>query len=456
MMDARRKKEMNDRPVQDGPVVYWMQREQRANDNWPLLYAHAHATERQVPLYVVFSLSPTFGGHAEMRHHDFLLAGLREVQQTLAAKYIPFFLLRGEPAEEVVRFARAHGAGQVITDFNPLRFVQAEKKRVAADLSVRLTMVDGHNIIPCWVASDKEEFAAHTFRSKVHRQLADWLVDYPALPQHRFADAVTGDQIDRSAILKTMALDTTVPPVSWCSAGEQAALDTLETFMSERLSHYADDRNDPNRDALSNLSPYLHYGHISAQRIALEIKGKRGITSEHKNAFLEELIVRRELTDNYCYYNPHYDKVEGAHEWAQTTIATHAEDEREYVYERQALEQAKTHDEFWNAMQRQMVTEGKMHGWCRMYWAKKILEWSPSHQVAIDRALYLNDKYELDGRDPNGVVGVMWSICGVHDRAWTERPIFGKIRYMNYRGAKRKFDTAAYIARYSGQRSLDL
>ena len=164
--------------------------------------------------------------------------------------------------------------------------------------------------------------------------------------------------------------------------------------------------------------------------------------------------MRRELTDNFCFYTADYDKVAGAHAWAQKTIAEHAKDTREYTYQRKELETAGTHDELWNAMQIQMVTTGKMHGWCRMYWAKKILEWSDNTQMAIDRALYLNDTYELDGNDPNGVVGVMWSICGVHDRAWNETPIFGKIRYMNFNGAKRKFDVQAYIHKYSAANTL--
>jgi deoxyribodipyrimidine photo-lyase len=173
-----------------------------------------------------------------------------------------------------------------------------------------------------------------------------------------------------------------------------------------------------------------------------------------KEAFLEELIVRRELAENFCFYNKNYDKVLGAHAWAQKSIAEHAKDTRTYVYTKKQLETAATHDDLWNAMQRQMMQEGKMHGWCRMYWAKKILEWTPDVQTAIDIALYLNDRYELDGNDPNGVVGVMWSICGVHDRAWNERDIFGKVRYMNYAGAKRKFDVKAYIARYGNEQTL--
>ncbi len=198
---------------------------------------------------------------------------------------------------------------------------------------------------------------------------------------------------------------------------------------------------------VSHLSPYLHFGHLSAQRVALHVRAAAA-PRDDKEAYLEELIVRRELADNFCHYNPKYDTVAGAHAWAQQTIAEHVGDAREYVYTRTQFEAGQTHDSLWNAAQLQMVTDGKMHGFMRMYWAKKILEWTPDVQTAITTALFLNDKYELDGNDPNGVVGVMWSVCGVHDRAWSNRPVFGKVRYMNHSGCKRKFDIKAYEAQH--------
>jgi deoxyribodipyrimidine photo-lyase len=430
-----------------------MQREQRAEDNWPLLYAQEKAQERGVPFCVVFCMVTEFV-NAGLRHYDFLMRGMEETERDLNRRNIPFILLEGEPTELVPKFAKEHGVGEVVCDFNPLRFTDAWREEVGGRLSVRLTEVDGRNIIPCWVASDKEEFAAHTFRPKVHRQLKEFLTSFPSLEHQADAGPFEPSNVDWQALRAKMRFDESVGVVDWITPGTQAAKLTLRRFLDERIDAYAEKRNDPNEQVLSDLSPYLHFGHVSAQWIALKTNQASDTDKEGRDAFLEELIVRRELTDNFCHYNKQYDKVEGAHEWAQKTIAEHDGDEREYVYERQELEAAKTHDELWNAMQRQMVTEGKMHGWCRMYWAKKILEWSPHFQTAVDRALYLNDKYELDGRDPNGVVGVMWSICGVHDRAWTERPIFGKIRYMNFNGAKRKFDVDAYIARYSPEQSL--
>jgi deoxyribodipyrimidine photo-lyase len=251
-----------------------------------------------------------------------------------------------------------------------------------------------------------------------------------------------------------------VGKVDWILPGERAAEVALQEFLQKKLSRYNEDRNDPTLDGQSNLSPYLHFGQLSAQRVVLSVlasaqidisdvldkkkngaSGKRGSVS----AFIEELVVRRELSDNFCFYNSQYDKVEGFPAWAKKTLGEHRMDERPYVYTLSQLEAGKTHDELWNAAQLEMTKRGKMHGYMRMYWAKKIFEWSKTAEQALKSAIYLNDKYFLDGRDPNGYVGIAWSMGGVHDRAWFERPIFGKIRYMSYGGAKGKFSIAEYI-----------
>ena len=196
----------------------------------------------------------------------------------------------------------------------------------------------------------------------------------------------------------------------------------------------------------SDLSPYLHFGQIAPQRVAWEIQ-QSDAPREAKQAFLEELIVRRELSDNFCWYNPDYDKFSGFPEWARKTLDQHRLDQRDFLYSLEEFEPGRTHDALWNAAQLEMVSRGKMHGYMRMYWAKKILEWTNSPEEALEIAIYLNDRYELDGRDPNGYVGVAWSIGGVHDRAWAERPVFGKIRYMSLAGCKRKFKVDEYIAK---------
>ncbi len=450
-VDERRVRGLNDRAAGGGPVVYWMSRDQRVQDNWALLYAQEKALERRVPLYVIFNLF-RISDRANTRQYRFMFAGLKEVEGSLEALSIPFTVLFGAPEDVIPVFVKKHNVGEVVVDFSPLRYARTRRTKVATQLSCAVTEVDAHNIIPCWKASDKEEFAAYTFRPKVHRALSEFLSDFPKLKKHPHEGGLKTKPTDWGAYLKQLSLEELNDTAF--AAGEKAAHKHMAAFIKARLDMYHEDRNDPTKNGVSGLSPYLHFGQLSAQRVAYEVNKTLDNNKEAREAFLEELIVRRELADNYCFYNKKYDKVEGAHAWAQKTIAEHKEDVREYLYTKNQLETAKTHDDLWNAMQLQMVQEGKMHGWCRMYWAKKILEWTPDAQTAVDIALYLNDKYELDGMDPNGVTGVMWSICGVHDRAWNERHIFGKIRYMNYAGAKRKFDIKTYIQRYAPNDTL--
>ena len=275
------------------------------------------------------------------------------------------------------------------------------------------------------------------------------MTDLPTLESHPFPWPGSEPAILWDQALAGLAADPGVPAVSWCQPGEDAAQERLEAFRRHGLQHYASDRNDPAREGLSNLSPYLHFGQIAPQRVAWEIQ-RAEAPLEAKQAFLEELIVRRELSDNFCFYTPDYDKFSGFPGWAQETLDRHRHDHREYLYSLQEFDQARTHDALWNAAQLEMVHRGKMHGYLRMYWAKKILEWSTSPEEALEIAIYLNDRYELDGRDPNGYVGVAWSIGGVHDRAWGERPVFGKIRYMSLAGCQRKFKVEQYIAWVGG------
>ena len=215
------------------------------------------------------------------------------------------------------------------------------------------------------------------------------------------------------------------------------------------LSSYNEKRNDPSLNGQSRLSPYLHFGQISTQRVALEII-TASTSQSAKEIYLEELIVRRELADNYCYYNPNSDNTRGFPAWAQETLFKHKNDRRPYLYDLATFEKAETHDIAWNAAQIELLDTGIMHGYMRMYWAKKILEWSPSPDSAMETAIYLNDHFGLDGRDPNGYAGIAWSIGGLHDRAWPERPIFGKIRYMNFARLKRKFDIDSYVKKHKG------
>lgn len=445
-VDQARTRTLRDVAAGVGPVVYWMQRDQRSVDNWALLYAQEMAIERNVPLQVVFTLVETYGT-ASFRQFAFMLRGLKEVEQDLLAKNIQFTLLEGRPEETVVRYVNEVSAGELVVDFNPMPLPRAWKAAALSQLRLRVTEVDAHNIVPCFVASDKEEFAAYTFRPKVQRVLQRYLTTFPILQTHQYGET-QGSGIDWEMVIAGVSADRDIPEINWCASGMKAATSALQDFLTEGLETYAKDRNDPTKTGQSNLSPYLHFGQLAAQRVAYEVNQAYGIDKESREAYLEELVVRKELADNYCQYSSTPDTVAGAHEWAKKTIAEHKDDVREYLYTKAQFTAGETHDELWNAMQAQLVTTGKLHGWCRMYWAKKILEWTTSAEEAIEIALCLNDTFSIDGNDPNGIVGVMWSICGVHDRAWSERPIFGKIRYMNLAGAKRKFKVDAYIEKW--------
>ena len=428
-------------------VIYWMSRDQRVSDNWALIFAARIARQKRVPLAVIFCLVDDFLG-ATLRAYEFMLRGLDEVSRSLGRKGIPFLLLTGDPAVEIPRFVRENEAGWLVTDFDPLRVKRRWKRKVASCLDVDIFEVDAHNIVPCWVASPKQEYGAYTLRPKIHRALPEYLDLFPAMAKPRKAWRGRTRALDWRRVVPKLAVDREVGPVDWITPGEKAAGRTLRRFLRQGLARYPEARNDPSLGGQSGLSPYLHFGHLSAQRVAIEVEMSTAPT-QAKEAFLEELVVRRELSDNFCFYNAQYDSIRAFPAWASQTLAEHADDPREYIYTRSRLERSLTHDDLWNAAQREMRVLGKMHGYMRMYWAKKILEWTRSPGTAMRFAVYLNDRYELDGRDPNGYAGIAWSIGGVHDRAWGERPVFGKIRYMSHRGMRSKFDSDAYVEKYS-------
>lgn len=437
-----------------GPVVYWMSRDQRANDNWALLFAQNMALERRSPLCVVFCLVPEFLG-ATIRHYGFMIRGLQELEKSLGEKNISFHLLQGKPEDQIPLFIAKHVISILVTDFDPLRIKRVWKEEVSGRIEIPFYEVDAHNTIPCWIASAKEEFAARTFRLKVSRILPEFLEEFPRLKRYPYSWRLRTKKISWESLLKNMSIDRTVPEVGWIQPGEKAAKRMLQAFIMKKIHSYPSKRNDPAVDGQSDLSPYLHFGQISAQRIALEVL-KSGAVHASREAFLEELIVRRELSDNFCSYNEHYDSFQGFPDWARRTLDAHRKDKRQFLYTVQQFEHAKTHDPLWNAAQREMVSSGKMHGYMRMYWAKKILEWTKTPEEAVKIAIYLNDRYELDGRDPNGYTGIVWSIGGVHDRAWNERPVFGKIRFMSYNGCRSKFDVEDYIEKIQALGDLSI
>ena len=455
-VNAKRIRALRDgKPSNNGPVIYWMSRDQRVQDNWALLHACMVASEKGAPVAVAFNLVTEYLG-AGARQFVFMLKGLHMMESKLAALNIPFFLLQGDPTETIPDLVKRCRASLLVTDYSPLRMGRQWRDSVAKSISIPFDEVDAHNIVPVWIASDKREYAARTIRPKIHAKLPEFLREFPEVPEQNVAwptDAPQPTSVGWNALISdAQERGSAVPEVSWCTPGEDAAMVALcgpKGFLTKnRLAKYSDKRNDPGiPDALSNLSPYLHFGHLAPQRAALEASKLRGQYRASVDSFLEELVVRRELADNYCHYVENYDTLDAAYDWARESLNAHRKDKREHLYSLEQLERAQTHDKLWNAAQLEMVYSGKMHGFMRMYWAKKILEWTESPEQAIEFGIYLNDKWELDGRDPNGYVGIMWSMAGIHDQGWTERAVFGKIRYMNFNGCKRKFDIDKYCAR---------
>ncbi len=462
-----RSRPLNNIVIQKGPILYWMNREQRAEDNWALLAAQSIAQQQDQPVLVVFCLQSSFL-KASPRHFSFMHQGLIETAVALENYRIPFVMTEGDPGEILPELAAELRAGAVVCDFSPLRIPRNWRDQVAQktqDQNCALIEVDGHNIVPVWQSSNKQEYSARTIRPKINRQLKAWLTEFPALlPQdakfsesqqavlRKFGwkgwDASSDHPLAAEINAKISVLggvDTRLVP-----SGSAAALQGMRSFIKDSLANY-EERNDPNQKVTSGLSAYLHFGQISAQRIALEVVRSTGVIPGDPAAegpaaeFLEELIVRRELADNFCFYNPFYDSFEGFPNWANKTLNAHRSDPRSWRYRDEQLALGKTHDDLWNAAQQELVANGSMPGYLRMYWAKKILEWTASPEQAMQIAIDLNDTYALDGRDPNGYTGIAWSIGGVHDRPWGERAVFGNIRFMSYDGCKKKFSISEYI-----------
>ncbi|KAK6167257.1 hypothetical protein SNE40_021332 [Patella caerulea] len=444
-----------DSPDDCNGIVYWMSRDQRVQDNWAFLYTQRLALKMEVPLHVCFCLVPKFL-EATIRQFSFMLKGLQEVEEECRDLNIPFHLLVGFARDVLPEFVNKNKIGGVVTDFSPLRVPRAWVEDVKNQLpkDVPFCQVDAHNLVPCWEASPKLEYGARTIRNKIHNQLSQYLTEFPPVIKHTYRVKDMPERVDWKAAEGSLEVDRTVLLPDWCTPGTNGGLNMLESFLKERLKYFATERNIPNKNALSNLSPWIHFGNLSVQRSILMVKEYRSKYKDSVEGYIEEAVIRRELADNFCYYNENYDSIKGAYDWAKQSLKLHWDDKRDYIYTRQQLELSETHDDLWNAAQLQMVTEGKMHGFLRMYWAKKILEWTPNPEIALKEAIYLNDKYQLDGRDPNGYVGCMWSICGIHDQGWKERSVFGKVRYMNYKGCTRKFDVPAFVRKYRVKKPL--
>lgn len=426
-------------------VVYWMQRAQRAFDNPALNVAIEAGNALRKPV-VAFVALVQFYPNANLRHYQFLVQGFADIARGLAKRGVGF-VLRRYPDHELVKFCGEVHPSLVIGDENPMR--EPERWRVAAadKLHVPFWTVDADVIVPSKLL-EKEQYAARTIRPKIRALLPEFLapLENPIArvlwkPPKGLASLTPGP-----GVLDEFPIDRSVQSVATIPGGAGDALKALSRFVGERLSGYSVGRNKPELDHTSRLSPYLHFGQIGPHTIALAVKHSPAPRAD-REAFLEEMIVRRELAINFVRFNPNYDGLKGCAPWALQTLKKHRRDERQFVYSEKQLESAETHDPLWNAAQKQMLFGGWMHGYLRMYWAKKILEWTRSPEEAFEIAVRLNDRYELDGRDPNGYTGIAWAIGGKHDRAWgPERPVYGKIRYMSYVSTSRKFESRAYIA----------
>ena len=466
-------------------VLYWMQQSQRENCNHALEYAAVQANRLGLPLLAAFAIAadghkPSVHrmtdkaededeneneddgcrqGHApatdyrlradypqaNLRHYTFMLQGLRQTQADLARRGVQLVVRVGPPPGVIADLAA--DAAMVVMDVGYLRPQRYWRARLAAKVPCRCVAVESDVVVPVRSACPNEAYAARTLRPRIQRLLCEFLVapTRVALRKDSLGLRLGGlDLRDIDAVLAGLEIDRAVAPVKTLVGGAAEARRLLRAFLSDKLSRYHTDRGDPSLGVESHMSPYLHFGQISPVYIALQVL-RAEAPQAAKDAYLEELIVRRELSMNFVWFNARYDSFRALPAWARATLQAHAADRRPVVYTRRQLEHAQTHDPYWNAAQRQMVAAGKMHNYMRMYWGKKIIEWSASPRGAFVTALTLNNKYELDGRDANAFAGVAWCF-GKHDRPWRQRPIFGTVRYMNAAGLERKFDMPAYVS----------
>lgn len=427
-------------------VVYWMQRSQRALDNPALDVAVEAANALRQPVVIFFAPVP-FYPHANLRHYAFLAQGIPDIARQARKRGIGF-VLRRCPQHSLLKFCDEVKASMVVGDENPMREPNHWRAVAAKRLRVPMWIVDADVLVPSKLLQ-KEQYAARIIRPRLQK-LREQFFTPPHNPRAKIAwEKPHGlhalpDDGSFDIIEDWQALDRSVQPVDSFRGGTSQALKLLHNFVTHKLAHYPERHGKPEVDGTSRLSPYLHFGHIGPHTVALAVESAKAPRAA-KDDFLDQLLTWRELAINFVHFNPLYDSVESAPDWAHRTLAEHAHDERPTTYSRQKLERAETHDQLWNAAQLQMLHSGWMHNYMRMYWAKKILEWSASPAVAYQTTVYLNDKYFLDGRDPDGYAGTAWAIAGKFDRPWFPRPIFGTIRYMSGSAAQKKFDADKYI-----------
>ena len=427
-------------------VVYWMQRAQRALDNPALDLAVDVANALHQPVVIFFAPVP-FYPHANLRHYAFLAQGIPDIAGRARQRGIGF-VLRADPQHSLLKFCDEVKASIVIGDENPMREPRHWRALAAKRLGVPLWTVDADVIVPSKLL-EKEQYAARIIRPRLQQRLEQ----FQTAPRNPVAKvewqaprglSALPDDASSDITEAWSGLDCSVQPVDSFRGGTTEALKLLAEFVKHKLATYPENHGKPEIDGTSRLSPYLHFGHIGPHTVLHAVLNSKA-SQPAKDDYINQFLTWRELSINFVHFNPLYDSIECAPDWAHKTLAAHAQDPRPILYTRDQFESAQTHDELWNAAQLQMLHAGWMHNYMRMYWAKKILEWSPSPAVAWQTALYLNDKYFLDGRDPDGYAGVAWAIGGKFDRPWFERPIFGTIRWMSGDTARKKFDAARYI-----------
>lgn len=445
LVEKARIKKINKFELKEGSfVAYWMQSSQRLKYNQALGYAIEKANKLNQPLLIFFLLDSNFP-EAQYGHFKFMLEGLREIKEVLKTKDIDFCIIDYQNLADIKKITRQ--ASVLVSEKVYLKYQCEWKQKVAEMVKIPFYLVESNLICPIEEVSQKEEYAAYTIRKKINSIRGNYLKKYQKnklknKTKINFRKKNLNFIDDLNLYLEKLDFEKKISYDNYFIGGYREAKAKLRSFLKNKLKFYDQKRNIPYLNFQSDLSPYLHFGQISAQEVAWE-----ALNSDYKaDSFLEELIVRRELAFNFVYYNQNYDGSlkDILYDWAYQSLMNHKSDEREYIYNYSELDNAETHDEYWNAAQREMKITGKMNNYMRMYWGKKILEWTTDPEIAYQWALKLNNKYSLDGRDPNSYAGVAW-VFSKHDRAWKERQIFGKIRYMNAAGLERKFDMDKYL-----------
>ena len=391
--------EFNNRPVKNGEIIYFCEREIRAKDNFALQFALQKSKELNLPLKIIH---PQIN-YEYRQKQEFIDRQIAQAEKQFKQIGLDFEVIEKTP-DEIIKNLKP---SLLILDFNPIL-----KRDYLKNTDFKIYEVDGHNIIPARFVSDKQEYSAATLRRKIYYNIYPYMSEFNNL---------TTEKVEADYV--------------------------LEDFIKNKLPYYAEYKNDISKNVLSGLSKYLNLGFISSQRVTLEVI-KSGAEDVNKEIFLEELVVRKELSDNFCLYANSFKDFSGISNWAKMSLNNHKFDIRPYIYSTEELEKAKTHDKLWNSTQIQLIREGTIHGYLRMYWAKKILEWTPSPKEGLKMAIYLNDKYAYDSPSANGFTGILWAIAGLHDRAFIDYPITGKVRRMSYDSIKRKYDLGDYLQKY--------